>query len=59
MAPTPIARFAAKELQTFIAKATGQTVAIVRRRTGVKAAIVLGDNRWARQAAWLALRYRR
>ncbi|MDP6114804.1 MAG: DUF4838 domain-containing protein [Planctomycetota bacterium] len=48
---SPLLRYAAEELQTFIAKATGAKVEIVNRRSGMIPAIVLGDNLWARQAA--------
>jgi Domain of unknown function (DUF4838)/Carbohydrate family 9 binding domain-like len=49
--PVPMVRFAAKELQTFMRKATGKTVAIVSKPTVGKAAIVLGDSPDTREKA--------
>jgi hypothetical protein len=42
--PSPVAAFAAAELRSFIAKATGAELPVVTQRTGGKAAIILGDG---------------
>ena len=47
---TPTARFAAKELKTFLDQALGSDIKILRERSGATPAIILGDNRWSR--AW-------
>ena len=48
--PVPVVNFAAKELQTFLKQATGQTVPIVKKVSGGKTALVLGDCPSARAA---------
>ena len=45
---TPTARFAAKELKTFLDQALGSDIKILRERSGATPAIILGDNRWSR-----------
>ena len=48
--PVPVVNFAAKELQTFLKQATGQTVPIVKKASGGKTALILGDCPSAREA---------
>ena len=48
--PVPVVDFAAKELQTYLKQATGQTVPIVPKASGSKTALVLGDCPSAKNA---------
>ena len=48
--PVPVVNYAAKELQTYLKKATGQNVPIVKKASGGKTALVLGDCPSARAA---------
>ena len=48
--PVPVVTFAAKELQTYLKQATGQTVPVVQKASGGKTALVLGDCPSARAA---------
>ena len=48
--PSAVVNYAAKELQTHLKQATGQTVPIVKKASGNKTALVLGDCPSAKQA---------
>lgn len=48
--PVPAVKFAAKELQTYLKQATGQDIPIVRKASGGKTALILGDGPSARAA---------
>lgn len=48
--PVPVVNFAAKELQMYLKQATGQTVPILKKISGGKTALVLGDCPSARAA---------
>ena len=48
--PVPVVKFAAKELQTYLKQATGQDIPIVRKESGGKTALILGDCPSARAA---------
>ena len=48
--PVPVVKFAAKELQTYLKQATGQNVPIVKKASGGKTALILGDCQSARAA---------
>ena len=48
--PLPVVNYAAKELQTFLKKAAGQDVPIVKKSSGDKTALILGDCPSARAA---------
>ena len=47
---TPILKFAADELQRFIAEATGIKAAVVKNPSAGKVSLVLGDNKFSRAA---------
>ena len=46
----PAVRFAAQELTNFLAQALGAAVPVVEKPSPERTAIVLGDNRWSREA---------
>ena len=48
--PVPVVQFAAKELQTYLKQATGRDIPIVRKASGGKTALILGDCPSARTA---------
>lgn len=48
--PVPVVKFAAKELQAYLKLATGQEIPIVRKASGGKTALILGDCPSAREA---------
>ena len=48
--PVPAVNFAAKELQTYLKKATGQDIPIVKQASGNKTALILGDCPGAKEA---------